>query len=233
MSPPSRTRRRPRPFPPEIASPPDLLYRIGRWPDPCGLPPWTAAGLERFDDPAGRFRVLYTAEDRRACFVETLASFRPPLDADLDPLRPYWGGRRPPLLGRIPPDWHRRRAVCRLHLAGSSGHGLLDLRALPTLVILRDVFAALLVDVGLRDLDVSGVRGPSRRLTQAIGAWAYDEGYGGIAYRSRFEDAYTCWALFEGRATWAPAGPPELITRRDPDLRAAATLFGLVLGRHP
>jgi RES domain len=225
------TRRRPRPFPPSSASSPDLLYRIGRWPDPCGLPPWDATGLQRFDDPQGRFRVLYAAQDRRACFVETLAAFRPPLEADLESLRPAWGGRRPPPLGRIPADWHRRRAVCRLRLSSSSARGFLDLRALRTLVILRDVFAGLLVDLGLGDLDTSGVRGPSRRLTQAIGAWAFDQGYAGIAYKSRFDDAYTCWALFEGRAAWVPAGPPELITRRDPDLRAAATLFGLVLPR--
>lgn len=102
---------------------------------------------------------------------------------------------------------------------------------LPTLIILRDVFAALLVDLGMGDLDISGVRGPSRRLTQAIGAWAYDEGYSGIAYKSRFDDDYVCWALFEGGASWVPAGPPELITRRDTDLRATAALFGLVLAR--
>lgn len=231
MSARASTRRRPRPFPPSTAHVPDLLYRIGRWPNPCSLPPWTAAGLQRFDDPGGRFRVLYAAEDRRACFIETLAAFRPPLEADVDTLRPSWRGHRPPLLGQITPDWHRRRAVCRLRVSASSAHAFLDLRALPTLVTLRDVFAALLVDLGLRDLDTSGVRGPSRRLTQAIGGWACDEGFAGIAYKSRFDDSYTCWALFEGRATWAPAGPPELITRRDPDLRAAAMLFGLTLSR--
>jgi len=128
------TRRRPRPFPPSTAHVPDLLYRIGRWPDPCSLPPWTAAGLQR------------------------LAAFRPPLEADVDTLRPSWRGRRPPLLGQITPDWHRRRAVCRLRVSASSAHAFLDLRALPTLVTLRDVFAALLVDLGLRDLDTSGVR---------------------------------------------------------------------------
>ena len=210
MSSPTRTRRRPRPFPPDIASPPSLLYRIGRWPDLCGLPSrpgwpsaWSASRSRRaLPRPVHR-------RGRRACFVETLATFRPPLDADLDPLRLYCGGRRPPLLGRIPPDWHRRRAVCPLHPAGASGRGFLDLRALPTPVILRDVFAALLVDLGLGDLDVSGVCGPSRKLPQAIGAWAYVEGHDGIAYRSRFEDAYTCWALFESRATWAPTGPPS------------------------
>lgn len=231
MSARAPTRRRPRPFPPSSATPPDLLYRIGRWPAPCDLPPWDAVGLQRFDDPAGRFRVLYAAEDRRACFIETLATFRPPLQVDLDPLRPAWGGRRPPLPGRIPADWHRRRAVCRLRPNFSAGQQFLDARAPPTLVILRDVFAGLLIDLGLGDLDTSGVRGPSRRLTQAIGAWAFDQGYAGIAHKSRFDDTYSCWALFEGRATWAPAGPPELITRRDPDLRAAATLFGLVLPR--
>src|SRR5439155_1294412 len=83
----------------------------------------------------------------------------------------------------------RRRAVCRLRATTTRERSFLDLCALPTLVILRGVFAARLVELGLRDLDTSGVRGPSRALTQAIAAWAYDEGYDGIAYKSRFDDA--------------------------------------------
>ena len=34
-------------------------------------------------------------------------------------------------------------------------------------------------------------------------------------YRSRFDDTFDCWALFEGTA-WTPAGLPQRIRRNDP-----------------
>ncbi len=209
----------------EAASPGGPLYRLGRRPDPLALPPPTFTGGERFDDPLGAFRVLYAAEQRVACFVETLAVFRPPLE-HVAAMRPFWRGRTPPRLGLIPADWHRRRAVGTLTLG--SGQRWLDLRAGATYQALRVALADTIRRLGLRDLDVSGVRGPSRALTQAIARWAFERGYRGIAYRSRFDDAFDCWALFEG-ALWTPAGPPQHIRRDDPDLRAAAALLGLRL----
>ena len=201
------------------------LYRIGRRPDPLALPPPGFAGGERFDDPLGRFVVLYAAEQRVACFVETLAVYRPPLDY-VAAMRPLWRGRTPPRLGVIPSDWQRRRMVGTLHVA--AGQRWLDLRAGATYQALRVELADTVRRLGLRDLDVSGVRGPSRALTQAIARWAFERGYRGIAYRSRFDDAFDCWALFEG-AGWTPAGPPQRIRRDDPGLRAAAALLGLGL----
>ncbi len=215
-----------RPHPPDTATPPAVLYRLGRRPDPLALPPWDVTGAERFDDPRRQFRVLYAAEQRLACFVETLAPFRPRI-ALLAQLRAE-GGALPPEAGRVPPDWNQRRLVGRFRLAPRQ-HWL-DLRSPRTCELLRVELADVLVRLGLEDLDVSGVRGPGRALTQAIARWAYEHGFRGIAYRSRFDDALTCWAVFEG-ASWEPEGPPELITRRDPDLRAAARLFGLQLGR--
>jgi hypothetical protein len=59
---------------------PAQLWRIGRYPDPFAWVPWEYTGRGRFDDPLSQFRVLYTAEQRLACFVETLAPYRPDLD---------------------------------------------------------------------------------------------------------------------------------------------------------
>ena len=53
-----------------------------------------------------------------------------------------------------------------------------------------------MLDLGLTDLDLSGVLGPQRRLTQALARWAYEHGYAGIAYPSRFDDALSLWAIF-------------------------------------
>lgn len=218
--------RRARSRPPDTARPPDLLYRVGRRPDPLVLPPWDVSGAERFDDPRRQFRVLYAAERRLACFIETLAHFRPHV-AVLAQLHAA-GGTLPPEAGRVPPDWNQRRLVGRFRLA--ERQRWLDLRSPRTCELLRVELAEVLIHLGLDDLDVSGVRGPSRALTQAIARWAFERGFRGIAYRSRFDDALTCWAVFEN-AAWVAAGPPELISRRDPDLRAAARLFGLRLGR--
>lgn len=93
---------------------------------------------------------------------------------------------------------------------------------------LRAELAETLVRLGLPVLDVSGVRGPSRALTQALARWAHEHGYNGIAYSSRFDDALDCWAIFEG-ARFEPAGEPEPIGRDDRDLLTAAERFGLIV----
>ena len=63
---------------------PTTLYRIGRAPEPCKLPPYEFCGYGRFDDPllAPRhpgpwYRVLYLSETRLVCFLEILQGFRP------------------------------------------------------------------------------------------------------------------------------------------------------------
>lgn len=49
------------------------LYRIGWPPDPLAWPDRRFIGRNRFDDPDGKFRVLYLAEQRLTCFAELLA----------------------------------------------------------------------------------------------------------------------------------------------------------------
>ncbi|MCW5979637.1 MAG: RES family NAD+ phosphorylase [Bryobacteraceae bacterium] len=62
-------------------SPPSLIYRLGRRPDPWRPPDWAHAGPDgtfgnRFDDPQGLYRVLYASSRKLGCFLETLARFR-------------------------------------------------------------------------------------------------------------------------------------------------------------
>jgi hypothetical protein len=68
----------------DAEAPLDALYRLGRLPDPLAWPSWEFAGDGRFDDPQRQFRTLYAAEQRHACFVETLARFRLSLSCSLD-----------------------------------------------------------------------------------------------------------------------------------------------------
>jgi hypothetical protein len=212
----------------EANTPRRVLYRFGRPPDPLAFPPFEFTGGERFDDPQRQFRVLYAAEQRVACFVETLARFRPSVE-----LLAAWRAMpeadvpEPPLpVGLVPRYWIASRQMVRLRL--SSGQRWLDLRSFETREALRLELAGTLRVLGLSDLDVSGVRGSRRPLTQAIARWAYERGYHGIVYSSRFHDAYRCWAVFEG-ARFERSGRPQAITPRDRSLQAAMRLFGLQL----
>jgi hypothetical protein len=65
----------------QVVRPTGLLHRVGRVPDAWALAPWTYAGPDntfgnRYDNPAGEYRVLYAAGPRRGAFLETLARFR-------------------------------------------------------------------------------------------------------------------------------------------------------------
>ena len=209
----------------QSAEPPGTLYRIARAPDPLAYPPHEYAGGERYDDPKGGFRVLKTAETRRACFVEGLARFRQPLRLLAGQLEASGlGVQRAGTVGAVPRDWYLKRFLGRLRIL--PGQQWLDIGQMATREALRPVFAPLLVSLGLPDLDVAAVCGPERALTQSIARWAYERGYQGIAYRSRLESAYTCWAIFEG-AAFEPVGDPEVIRSDDPDLLAVATQMGL------
>lgn len=180
-------------------------------------------GSGRFDDPSGEFRVLYAAAQRRAAFIETLAPFRSSLEA-LAVLQGVTGAEEPLPMPAVPPDWYRGRAVGRLRL--DPRQRWLDLRSMETREILRRELAQTLLDLGTEDLDLSGVVGPKRQLTQVIARWAYEHAYRGLVYSGRFDATLTCWAIFEG-AMFEPAGPPAPILPDDPDLLAVARLFGL------
>ena len=207
----------------EAATPAGDLFRIGRAPDPLAWPSRQYIGDGRFDDPARQFRTIYASQQRRSCFLEVLASFRPDpkllarLQAVTDTDEPIYS----PV---VPSAWRRTRRVGRFRLAAAGPW--LDLRAPETHQVLRQDLARLLVELGIPDFDVSAALGPSRALTQAISRWAYERSYQGIVYASRLDSGLNCWAIFEG-AVIDPSGPPEGITPDDPDLLAVAALFQL------
>jgi hypothetical protein len=181
-------------------------------------------GLARFDDPLRGYRVLYVAEERVAAFLESLQDLRPNLGF-LARLQ-----RQPdPTLqesGRIDDEWNTRRRVGRLRLG--TAQRWLNLQSVETAEVLRREFAELLLDLGMRDFDVSIAGTKERRLTQPISRWAHERGFQGIKYTSRFGHDFTCWAIFEGAAFTAD-GDPEIIPANDLDLIRAARIFQLRL----
>lgn len=66
----------------DTAGAPDIVHRVGRKPDVWQWTDWRFAGPDgtfggRWDDPQGRYRVLYTSRDRVGAYLEALAEFRP------------------------------------------------------------------------------------------------------------------------------------------------------------
>lgn len=212
----------------EAAPPDEGLYRIGRWPDPLAWPLWEHVhGVNRFDDPLRRFRVLYAAELRLTCSLEVLAPLRPSLDVVAALAQLSEGDRRdePSTTGLIPADWRSIRLIGRLTV--DSGQRWLDLRIMDTREVLRERLAPALVALGYRDFDAGIALLRDRRLTQAIAQWAYDQGYQGIVYPSRFDPSLACWALFEG-ARFTALGASG-IARDDADCAEAARHFTLTI----
>ena len=68
-------------------------------------------------------------------------------------------------------------------------------------------------------------------MSRATASWAYtqvDDGnflYSGICYRSRIDDVWTCWAIFEGTVVEQTA--EQSIELDNPDLKDVADMWGL------
>src|SRR4051794_14682806 len=149
-----------------------VLYRIGRQPEPLAWPPWQFVGEGRFDDPANEFRVLYASEQRRGCFAEVLAVFRPGLTllARLRALPDSVDGDPSLEAGHLPADWRAKRLIASL--AVPRNQKVLDLRDRAVREHLRQEMANVFVLLGLPDFDLGDTLTRERRVTQSIARWA-------------------------------------------------------------
>jgi hypothetical protein len=192
------------------------LPEAGGWrvhPQPDLLPRLThdGPGLNRYDDPLGRYAVRYVAENLSGAMLETLARFRraPAAEAllaavegvtddDVEHLDPVDGVR----------DWLAVQQLGRVSLATPGV--LLDvhdpglLRDLDKHPLVRAALEASGLGTPLNParLDEGIVRlgGPlGRPVTQALGRavreWLPE--VAGLAYRSRLDDEEWCWAIWD------------------------------------
>lgn len=211
----------------ETKSPTAPLFRIGRKPDPWSPPDWSRAQPDgtfgnRFDDPQGNYRVLYAASQRVACFVETLARFRPDLTLVAE-LQEIAGEDDYVPIGTVPSDWCEPRLMGEAIVAGSYA----DIYNAGWVAHLRKVLAADCIVLGLEDLDGAVLQqGTQRRLTQLASLTVNDAGLDGIYYRSRYGHDLENWALFEPFLIKSRKAPVA-IRPDDVDLQMACKLLGL------
>jgi hypothetical protein len=212
----------------EERRPIESVYRLGRRPDAWQPPEWFLAHSDgtfgnRFDDPEGYYRVLYASSQRVACFVETLARFRPDLTL-LAELNAIEGEDDYVALGTIPRDWLEVRTMGSAEIDGVFA----DIYGVAWVSQLRRTLAAEALRLGMKDIDLSSLeRAEPRRLTQLASRQAYLLNFTGIFYRSRYGQTLENWAIFEpfplDNAT------SEEFSANDPDLLEALRLLGIRL----
>lgn len=220
------------PTEPAVVKPSDILWRVERSEPPLRFSRINAvdAALDRagnrFDVPGGG--VLYGATDPSGAFAETLAGFRPSAKVIAAlAAAPAEPGMRPP--GTVPAEWRTARRLRAFETIDPLP--FVDIEDPATHTYLTEAAARVLLELGVEQLDVATVRGPSRLLTRELAAWVYsrtdEQGlplYGGIRYVSRLGD-FECWAIFDGTLTMLREELEILPTH--PALQAIAGPFGL------
>jgi hypothetical protein len=182
----------------ETRRPVEPVFRIGRRPDAWQPPDWFLAQSDgtfgnRFDDPDGYYRVIYASSQRLACFIETLARFRPDLSL-LAELNEIEGDNDFLTLGTLPREWLTVRMMGQATLNGIFA----NIYAAAWVSHLRRTLAAEALRLGIREIDLSTLEtAEPRRLTQLGSRQAYRMNFAGVFYRSRYGHSLENWAIFE------------------------------------
>jgi hypothetical protein len=191
------------PVEPAVVAAPPVMWRVERTSPALRFARMAAqdAALEagnRFDVVG--VGVLYAATHPAGAFAETLAGFRPSSTL-LAKMAQHESDTAHAAPGEVTRSWRLGRRLRSLRLEDPLP--FLDVDDPATHTFLTQKMAEQLSALGVGNLDVATVRGPSRLLTRAIAAWAFaqeddDEPlYGGIRYGSRL-GTHECWAVFEG-----------------------------------
>lgn len=214
-------------------TPTDPLYRIARGTRPWQFADWSKAGRDspsaattfgnRFDDPKGRYRVLYAASQPVSCYMETLARFRPDLEL-IRELRAIEGDNDFQPIGIVPEDWHDNRVLGTARVEGNFA----DIYTYEWVSYLRDKLQPACISLGLPDFDLSILMQAQKRIiTQLASEAVFDlGGYDGIYYASRHGQGLENWALFEFKATIHPLST-QVVSAHDPAFKEALRCLGL------
>lgn len=212
------------------------LFRVGRDDDAWAVPDWAYAKEDgtfgnRFDDPMGVYRVLYASSQRLGCFIETLARFRVDVSFVADLALMENGEEDFTAFGTVRKAWLKGRCIGTANVKGEYA----DIYALGWISHLRTALAGIAVKLGMKDFDLSSLEpAEPRQLTQRAGRIAFELGYAGVFYHSRYGHSLENWAIFEDWAVLErfPITQPKSrkVAEDDPDLLEALRILGLVIG---
>jgi hypothetical protein len=189
----------------------------GRFDDPAGQ-----AGIHE----ARRFRTLYFSSQRSGAIGETIGprqvsigrlhyiSSEPRLPRGLadviddEPPERLTEGlvdRDDPSRGLVRHDWYAARCIGSARL--DTRMRIVNLFDGATVQHLRRALASVAIQLGIDDIDYSTIVGPDRRFTQAVANYFYEQiddaidqpACDGLYYRSRYNQEWECWALFDRR----------------------------------
>ena len=226
-----------------LVASPATLYRVGRQPNPFiwRLPRFSLHESRhphdgyRWDAPLSDFATLYFGSTPLACFVETLAYYRPDaafnahlhaMTSDDDPDERYdfdLGS------GRVP-DSYFARVLGQARLDGE--HHFVDVDHPSTHAQLTEDLHELLAEHGVREFDRGVMMTQDRRITRAVVGHlhrfaAEHEGICGVRYESRIRAGLECWAVWEHCRERLVDREVDPLTPHTPELREAAELLGL------
>ena len=220
----------------ESKRPSGPLFRVGRDRDAWAIPDWAYAKEDgtfgnRFDDPMGVYRVLYASSQRLGCFIETLARFRVDVSFVADLALMVNGEDDFTAFGTVRRAWLKGRCIGTANVDGEYA----DIYALEWVSHLRAALAEVAVKLGMKDIDLSTLeRAEPRLLTQQASRVAFELGFAGVFYHSRYGQSLENWAIFED---WTlpnrfPILQPksQKIAENDPDLLEALRILGLRIG---
>jgi hypothetical protein len=220
----------------ESKRPSGPLFRVGRDRDAWAVPDWAYAKEDgtfgnRFDDPTGVYRVLYASSQRLGCFIETLARFHVDVSFVADLALMENGEDDFTAFGTVRRAWLKGRCIGTANVGGEYA----DIYALEWVSHLRVALAGIALKLGMEDIDLSSLeRAEPRLLTQRAGRIAFELGFAGVFYHSRYGHSIENWAIFEDW-TMPNRFPIHQLTSRkvaedDPDLLEALRILGLVIG---
>jgi hypothetical protein len=177
------------------------------------------------------YRVLYTSSQRLGCFIETLARFRVDVSFVADLALIENGEDDFTALGTVRRPWLKGRCIGSAKVEGEYA----DIYALGWVSHLRSALAGIAVKLGMEDIDLSSLElAEPRLLTQRACRIAFELGYAGVFYHSRYGHLIENWAIFED---WAMSGRFPIhqpnsrkVAEDDPDLLEALRILGLVIG---
>ena len=210
-------------------TPSELVFRVGRKPSAWKPPEWAYAGEDgtfgnRFDDPEKLYRVHYASAARFGCFLETLARFRkdPMLGVELTEIE---GDDDFTILGTVPRAWLQSRIIGSARGVGRFA----DVYGSEWIAYLRLQLASQCVEHDIAELDASVLQhSAARGLTQRVSRIAYNLGFQGVRYVSKYAQDVENWAFFEPFSTLTPKAE-WAIDPQDEEFVRALEVLGLQL----